>query len=217
MNLKKGILGYGLFFLSVCCFVSCRQKENDAANEKIKQVSIPVNDSSFSSIDRSPMDMSYFPRDYPKEKMTSSDLENLIARVIYSRPQKNGRRIFADSTATQDFIQHYGKEWRLGANEATEIEFFKNVTIAGKNFSKGRYVLYCIPYPGKWKIIFNSNLYSWGLHMDKTKDIAEIELPVSTNNADLEFFTMIFQNASYGCDLVMAWGNIKVLMPVSFN
>ncbi|HMK03183.1 MAG TPA: DUF2911 domain-containing protein [Ferruginibacter sp.] len=217
MYLKNRITSLGLVFLAVCCFVSCRQKENGAATEKTNQVPISVNDSSFSSIDRSPMDMSYFPRDYPKEKMTASNLENLVARVIYSRPQKNGRRIFADSTTRQDFIQHYGKEWRLGANEATEIEFFKNVTISGKQFPKGRYVLYCIPYPDKWKIIFNGNLFSWGLHMDKTKDIAEIELAVSNSNTDLEFFTMIFQDASYGCDLVMGWGNTKVVMPINFN
>jgi hypothetical protein len=40
-----------------------------------------------------------------------------VARLIYSRPTKNGRVIFGD-------LLEYGKVWRLGANEATEIEFF---------------------------------------------------------------------------------------------
>ncbi len=216
MYFTKSLLLYGSVFLLTCCSISCNQPEKENADE-IKSTIVPLNDSAFSSIDKSPMDMSYFPKDYPKDKMATPNLQNLIARVIYSRPQKNGRIIFADTSVNQNFIQHYGKEWRLGANEATEIEFFKPVTIKGKQFSPGRYILYCIPYPDKWKIIFNSNLFSWGLHMDKTKDIAEIELPVSKSNAETEFFTMVFQNASYGCDLVMVWGDIKVVMPVNFN
>jgi hypothetical protein len=214
MYFKHWLSLFGSFCLLLFCAASCQQHESKIADEvKAKQIPISVNDSAFLSIDRSPMDMSYFPKDYPKDKMTAANLENPLARVIYSRPQKNGRMIFADSNC----IQHYGQEWRLGANEATEIEFFKNVTINGKKFPAGRYILYCIPYADKWKLIFNNNLFSWGLHMDKTKDITEIELPVSKNNAEIEFFTMVFQNAAYGCDLVMSWGDIKVIMPVSFN
>lgn len=209
---------YGLFLLVTGIFVSCQQQANKVADEpKIIQTVTAVNDSTFLSVDKSPMDMIYFPEDYPKEKMISSNTDNLTARVIYSRPQKNGRLIFADSLVTKNFIQHYGQEWRLGANEATEIEFFKQVTINEKKFSPGRYVIYCIPYPDKWKIIFNSNLFSWGLHMDKTKDLSEIELPVTKARSETEFFTMIFQKAPYGCDLVMAWGDIKVIMPVHFS
>lgn len=209
---------YGPFFLVAGIFVSCQQQVNKVADEaRTIQRITAANDSTFLSIDKSPMDMIYFPEDYPKEKMISSSTDNLIARVIYSRPQKNGRVIFADSSITKNFIQHYGQEWRLGANEATEIEFFKPVTINGKKFSSVRYVIYCIPYPDKWKIIFNSNLYSWGLHMEKTKDLSEIELPVTKTYPETEFFTMIFQKASYGCDLIMAWGNIKVTMPVHFS
>jgi hypothetical protein len=209
---------YGLFLLVTGIFVSCQQQANKVADEpKIIQTVTAVNDSTFLFVDKSPMDMIYFPEDYPKEKMISSNTDNLTARVIYSRPQKNGRLIFTDSLVTKNFIQHYGQEWRLGANEATEIEFFKQVTINEKKFSPGRYVIYCIPYPDKWKIIFNSNLFSWGLHMDKTKDLSEIELPVTKVRSETEFFTMIFLKAPYGCDLVMAWGDIKVIMPVHFS
>lgn len=217
MQPKKIILfltaSLALFF-----FTSCNQQGKKTADENtVRQIPAIVNDSNLLSIDRSPMDMIYFPVDYPKEKMATPGLQDPLARVIYSRPQINGRIIFADSSVSKNFIQHYGQEWRLGANEATEIEFFKPVTINSKKVSAGRYIMYCIPYPDKWKIIFNSNLFSWGLHMDKTKDVAETELPVTKNNIGAEYFTMIFQNASYGCDLVMEWGDIKASMPISFN
>ena len=53
--------------------------------------------------------------------------------------------------------------------------------------------------------------------MDKSKDLLEIELPVNKNNTEIEFLTMVFQEAVYGCDLVMAWGDIKVIMSVHLN
>src|ERR1044071_9686518 len=100
-------------------------------------------------LDKSPMDMSYYPVDYPKLKMSGST-EPLIARVIYSRPQKNGRTIFGD-------LIKYGSVWRLGANEATEIEFFKDVTITNKKVQKGRYVIYCIPHENNWTLVLNED------------------------------------------------------------
>ena len=217
MLLKKGISIVGLL---VCMglFFACQQKASQVPVEtKNMRIPVSVNDSVILSIDKSPMDMSYFPDDYPKQKMITPNMGNPVARVIYSRPQKKGRIIFADSTETKTVIQRYGQDWRLGANEATEIEFFKPVSISGKKLAAGRYIMYCIPYAGKWKIIFNANLYSWGLHVDKTKDLNEIELQVIKNNVEIEYFTMLFQNSTYGCELVMAWGDIKVVMPVSFN
>jgi hypothetical protein len=217
MPVKKTLL-IVLSLLTMGLFYACEQKPNKVTvKPETRRIPVSVNDSLILSIDRSPMDMSYFPEDYPKQKMMTPDLPNPVARVIYSRPQKNGRVIFADTSVRQNVIQHYGEEWRLGANEATEIEFFKPVSIGGKKIAAGRYILYCIPYPDKWKIIFNTNLFSWGLHIDKTKDLAEIELPLIKNNVEIEFFTMFFQSSTYGCDLIMAWGNMKVVMPVNFN
>src|ERR1700741_4977067 len=73
-------------------------------------------------LDKSPMDMSYYPQNYPNLKMNGKVNDAPIARVVYSRPQKNGRQIFGG-------IVKYGEVWRLGANEDTEIEFFRNVKL----------------------------------------------------------------------------------------
>src|SRR5687768_2385202 len=50
----------------------------------------------FAQVDISPMDMSYYPVDYPKLKMTDSITGPPLARVIYSRPHLGGRKIFND-------------------------------------------------------------------------------------------------------------------------
>jgi hypothetical protein len=215
----KTKLSIVVFVLMAGLFSGCVQNTSIKPGTETQLLRIPVSvsDSLFLSIDKSPMDMSYFPEDYPKQKMVTPDMDNPVARVIYSRPQRNGRIIFADSTVTENVIQHYGQEWRLGANEASEIEFFKPVTVNGKKISPGRYIIYCIPSADKWKIIINNNLYSWGLHIDKTKDLAEMDIPVIKNDVQIEYFTMLFQKAPSGCNLLMAWGDVKAMLPINFN
>src|SRR5438045_1312074 len=90
-----------------------------------------------SHLDSSPLDMAYYPVDYPVLKIQDKVTEPLVARVVYSRPQKKGRKLFGD-------LIGYGQVWRLGANEATEIEFFRDVKIDGKTVKKGRYTLYAL-------------------------------------------------------------------------
>lgn len=146
--------------------------------------------------------------------MNRTDSTGPIARVIYSRPHKMGRIIFSD---TPESLCQYGKEWRLGANEATELELFKNINIAGTNILKGRYILYCIPSKDKWTIIFNDNLYTWGLHLDSSRDIFKIDIPVMVQTPTLEDFTMVFISKQYGADLIMAWDNVKTSLPLDFS
>lgn len=207
-----------LLALSSCNPNSSGRNNNDSLSQKViiqKPGYIPplAADSGYTPPDRSPMDMSYFPADYPMQRMNGADTLPPLARVIYSRPQKNGREVFGNSDKS---LCHYGKEWRLGANEATEIEFFKPVTIKGKSLPAGRYVLYCIPYEDKWVMVFNSGLYTWGLHIDASKDIFRIELPVNPIPHAVEVFTMQFEPAGSNAKLVMAWDNVQTEMPVNF-
>jgi hypothetical protein len=211
---------FSLSLSILCCgFLVFSCNDNKKSNGSTK---VLINDSlagkesanPYTTHDLSPMDMSYYPSDYPVLKMNGTDTGALVARVIYSRPQKKGRNIFG---TTERSLRQYGKEWRLGANEATEIEFFKPVTIGGKKVDKGRYIIYCIPYADKWTIILNSNLYTWGLHMDRTKDIFKTDIPVSEQSPSLEDFTMVFTPAPYGTDLRVSWDNVKAALPISYS
>src|SRR5678815_3650313 len=101
-------------------------------------------------VDKSPMDVSYYPNNYPILKIQNKATEPLVARILYSRPQKQGRKIFGE-------LVEYGSVWRLGANEATEIEFYKDVKIGGKKVPKGRYTLYAIVSENVWTMILNKD------------------------------------------------------------
>lgn len=160
-------------------------------------------------VDKSPMDMSYYPNGYPVLKIQDKPIEPLMTRVVYSRPQKNGRTIFGD-------LLEYGKVWRLGANEATEIEFYQNVKINNTKIKKGRYTMYCIPYAEKWTLIINKENDTWGsFKYDSKKDIAKIDLPVQKETEITEAFSMVFEKAASGINLIIAWDDIKVTMPIA--
>ena len=199
--------------LLFCIAVSCTQKTNSSAKNIIIDSATGAEKNPYDIEDQSPMDMSYYPKDYPLQKMKGTDSLPLVARVIYSRPHKKSRIIFGNSIES---LCRYGKEWRLGANEATEIEFFKNVSINGKNIAKGSYILYCIPNADRWTIVLNSNLHTWGLHMDTSKDILRTDIPVMQQSPALEDFTMVFTPAKYGADLLMAWDTVRAQLPIEF-
>lgn len=158
------------------------------------------------NIDKSPMDMSYYPVDYPQLKMRGAASQPLVARVIYSRPSVDGRRIFGD-------LLKYGLPWRLGANEATEIEFFQPVSIQNKNVDAGRYVMYGKPYPDHWTIVLNKDLFTWGLKIDSTKDSFQFEIPVKKLSYSIAIFTMEFKNTDEGAALMMGWDSVQASLP----
>lgn len=160
-------------------------------------------------LDKSPADISYCPANYPILKMNGKVTDAPIARVIYSRPQKAGRVIFGGIVA-------YNQVWRLGANEATEIEFFRNVKIGDKTVAKGRYTMYAICSETKWTIILNSEKDIWGLSYNSKKDVLRIDEPVQQLDAPVEAFTIYFEDAKNASTLNILWDNVKVSLPISY-
>jgi Protein of unknown function (DUF2911) len=168
------------------------------------------NSSKLPPLDKSPMDMSYYPAGYPLLKIQDKVTEPLVLRLIYSRPQMNGRKIFGE-------LQEFGTVWRLGANEATEIEFFKDVKINNKKIKKGRYTLDCIPYPDKWTIIVNKETDTWGsFKYDQSKDVVRMDVPV-IKNEPTEALTIVFEKSPTGANMLMYWDDVKTVLPIEFR
>ncbi|RYG38664.1 MAG: DUF2911 domain-containing protein, partial [Chitinophagaceae bacterium] len=182
---------HSLFLLVMIAAFSCKEekKEPAPASQTAQLDTLPMLPQEmpgniYAQVDISPMDMSYFPVDYPKIKMANSAVAPPLARVVYSRPHLQRRRLFSG-------ILKYDEPWRLGANESTEIDFYKNVTVAGKKIKAGRYILYCIPHKDSWTIILNDNIDTWGLKQDPAKDVERFKVPATSNNPLLEYFTMV--------------------------
>ncbi|WP_318342811.1 DUF2911 domain-containing protein [Flagellimonas baculiformis] len=152
----------------------------------------------FSGLDKSPLDIASYPASY-KEADKS-------VRVIYSRPQLKGRSL-AD-------LAPEGKVWRTGANEATEVTFYKDATIGGKTVKAGTYSLFTIPGDDEWTVILNSNLNQWGAYSyDSDADVARVTATASTDDEELEAFSIAFEDDG---EMVMGWGTTRVSLPISF-
>jgi hypothetical protein len=155
------------------------------------------------------MDMSYYPANYPVLKIQDKVTEPLVARVVYSRPKKENRAIFGG-------LIEYGKVWRLGANEATEIEFFQKVNIAGKKIPKGRYTLYAIVNENSWTFIINKETDTWGaFKYDPEKDVLRTDVSVGKMSEPIESFVMSFEKADGSINLTVAWENVKCALPIN--
>lgn len=159
-------------------------------------------------LDKSPMDMSYSPNAYPILKFQGKATGIPNARLVYSRPQKKGRTIFGTEVK-------YNEVWRLGANENTEIEFYKDATFGGKKIAKGRYTMFCLPTADNWNIIINKDTDNWGnFNYDDKKDVLRTTVPVQKLNDAIENFTMYFDANN---NLAILWDDVKVEIPVVFK
>ncbi len=195
--------------------MGCGPKTDHSANLKEGDKTYVYGLHDFVEKDQSPMDISYCPSEYPQRKLAGTiSNDPLIARVIYSRPHKKKRVIFGEG---ENSLCRYGSPWRLGANESTEIEFFNPVSIGSNQIPPGKYVMYAIPFAHKWVLALNTNVYSWGLQIDSTKDIFRASFPVEKQQPALEDFTIIFETSGKLANMIMAWDDVKVVVPIHIH
>lgn len=203
------------WLIAILVLISCNDKKDpppvkdNGRNDSMPRVNPERNVNPIAPVDVSPMDMSYYPVEYPKLKMSKAIDVPPLARVVYSRPHLQGRTLFVD-------LLKYGEPWRLGANEATELDLYADATIQDKKIKAGRYILYCIPQKNEWTIVLNSNIDTWGLEQDTTRDIARFQIPVNPTNRRIEYFTMAFYKAKSGANLLIAWDNWEARLPFIF-
>lgn len=153
-------------------------------------------------VDSSPADIAYF---RPNGRNSAP-----VAKVTYGRPMKKGRTMLGD-------VEPFGKVWRLGANEATEIKLYQDVTVGDKTLKAGTYSMYAIPNKTDWTIIFNTKLDTWGAYeYEESKDVARIKVPVGKTEAEVEAFTIVFDGKGATSTMVIAWENTLVKVPLKY-
>lgn len=158
----------------------------------------------FAGLDPSPADITYLRENGRKSPA--------VARVTYGRPQKKGRTMLGGT-------EKFGAVWRLGANEATEIKLLKDVTFGDKLVKAGTYTMYAIPNQTEWTIIFNTKLDTWGAYeYDEKLDVARVTVPVTKAEAEIEAFSITFDDpAGTGKgNMYIGWETTLVKVPVKF-
>lgn len=160
-----------------------------------------ANAQKFSELDKSPLDIAMF-RGQDKAPRV---------RVIYSRPQKKDRDVFAE----EDGMEKYGKVWRTGANESTEIKFYKDMMVGDKKVPAGTYTLFTIPTEDEWTVILNKDLDTWGAYGYKEeRDLLRFKTPAHKTPAPIEAFSISFQPTENGSDMFLGWDDLYIQVPI---
>ena len=81
----------------------------------------------------------------------------------YSSPGVRNRIIFGG-------LLSYDAVWQAGAHNATWLETDKDLVIAGKTLTAGKYGFFIIPSKDEWTVIFNTNWEQHGKDEYDTKD-----------------------------------------------
>ncbi|HLT75424.1 MAG TPA: DUF2911 domain-containing protein [Ohtaekwangia sp.] len=143
----------------------------------------------------------------------SATTGDLTVSITYSRPSVRERLIFG--TEEQEALQPYGKYWRLGANEATEVTFNRDVTFNGSAVKAGTYRMYAVPGPEEFEIALNSQLGQWGaFEPDYELDILKTRVPVAETSSHVEQFTISLPVVDSGIDIVFEFGETRFVVPV---
>lgn len=144
------------------------------------------------------------------ETLTSG---GMTVTVSYSRPSVRGRVIFGDDS--QNPLQPYGKYWRLGANESTEITFNRDVQFNGSPVKAGTYRMYAIPGADTFEIRLNSALGVWGAwEPDYALDILSTKVPVEKTNSPVEQYTISLAPEGEGIAVIFEWANTRFVVPL---
>ena len=135
-----------------------------------------------------------------------STLAPQTIRINYGQPHLRGRTLHTPGFVPLDTV------WRLGANEATELETGLDLTIGGQPVPKGKYTLFALPTANGWKLIVNKNTGQWGTNSAAEHDLVRIDLTKRTLTQPVESFTMwlVPKQGTASGDLRFAWGTSEL-------
>jgi len=171
-------------------------------------------ESEWPELDASPMDFASYPRRAAFRNYLGEEGKDMTVkvRVQYSRPKMKGRTIFGE-------LVPYGSEWRLGANEATEVSFAQAVDLGGTTVPSGTYTMHAEVNEDHWVVHFSTQQSIWGsANRDKKQDIAMVRVETEQLNQPMEDFTITFQRVDdEHCNMVMGWETTQVSVPIDFN
>lgn len=145
-----------------------------------------------------------------EEALTSG---GITVTVKYSRPSVRGRLIFGPED--QNALQPFGKYWRLGANEATEVTFNRDVLFNGSPVKAGTYRMYAIPGADAFELVLNTEVGKSGsTPPDDANDVLRTNVPTQRTSAPVETFTISLAPEGAGVAMVFEWSDTRFVVPL---
>jgi hypothetical protein len=129
--------------------------------------------------------------------------------VDYSSPRAKGRKIYGE-------LVPYGKVWRAGANEATSFVTTSDIVVGGKPVPAGSYTIFTIPDKDKWTLVISKATGEWGTdYPGPDKDLARVDMKVSTLPSPAENFTISFDKTGSGATMNIDWDTTRASVPIT--
>ena len=133
------------------------------------------------------------------------------AKLCYGRPSARGRTMIGGEDP-------FGSPWRLGANEPTTLHLPFAATIGSVSVGPGSYSLYAIPEEGAWTIVVNSNTNRWGIPISpdvRRSDLGSFEATPTRGDSFVETLTFRFEGSGTSGNLVLAWEDRTLRIPIA--
>jgi hypothetical protein len=123
---------------------------------------------------------------------------------MYSKPAARGRTVFGG-------LVPYGRVWRTGANDPTQLEISRPVRIGELRLAPGRYTLTTIPERDRWQLIVSR---PGATANDPVQEVGRAAMTSRTSAAYHEHFTIGFAPTREGATLQMRWENTEASIPI---
>ena len=145
-----------------------------------------------------------------EETLTSG---GITVSVSYSRPSVRGRLIFGPED--QEALQPFGQYWRLGANEATEISFNRDILFNGSPVKGGTYRMYAIPGATSFEMVLNTEVGKSGsVEPDPDHDVLRTKAQTQKTSSPVEQFTISLAPVDDGIQMVFEWSDTRFVVPL---
>ena len=146
------------------------------------------------------------------QRSAMANIGPVHVHLEYSSPGVRGRIIWGG-------LVPFREVWVTGAHNATSIQFYDQVKIAGKVVPKGKYAFFTIPDTSEWTLILNRN---WDQHLadeyDAKDDILRIKVKPDTLSTVQErlLYKVLADNDQQG-KIEMHWEKLKISLPVELK
>ncbi|HKP87240.1 MAG TPA: DUF2911 domain-containing protein [Blastocatellia bacterium] len=119
--------------------------------------------------------------------------------IDYGRPNLQGRDMLSKAQA--------GTVWRLGMNQATQLETTGDLTVAGKQLKAGKYSLWAKKTgDNTWVLAFHPTVPNWGAPELKEGYVAELPLTMGTAKDSAEQLTISLADMKGKAGIKIQWG-----------
>ncbi len=119
--------------------------------------------------------------------------------IDYGQPLLRGRDMLSRASV--------GTVWRLGMNEATEIDSEADMVIEGTELQAGKYSLWAkMIGDSEWVLAFHEVTGVWGQPELRFGYVAELPLKLETVREDFDRLTIDLKNKDDSAEITIHWG-----------